>query len=325
MNVQLLVQNNRSGAIYDISDLVLTLSLSTELDSQPGKLEFSFLDDNQIYLYEGSPVSLKINDAGIFFGYVFKQSRTKEESISILAYDQLRYWKNKDTYVLSGLTADQIFERICKDTGRKYAILQRNNYICAPRTNDSKGLYEIVNYATAETLIKTGNWYIIRDNYGVLEFRNLAGMRTNLFIGDESLLLDYSYERSIDDDTFNQIKLVQENKETAKRDVYLVKDSGTIKAWGTLQYFETMDENANAAQIQERAEQLLRLKNRVTEKISLECLGDITITAGSGIVLGVDRLSAAGLPQNKYYIVTRCTHKFQKDYHTMSLELAVSV
>lgn len=281
--------------------------------------------DNKVTISEGSPISFKVDGKGVFFGYIFKRGKKKDEKVPVTAYDQMRYLKNKDTYVLSNLTASQIFTKICSDFKLSFEVVDSSSYIVSPRVNDNKTLFEIIQYGIDETLINTGNWYMIRDNFGKLQFININSMKTDLFIGDESLLIDFDYESSIDDDTYNQVKLIKENKETKKREIYIVKDSNTIKQWGLLQYFEKMDENANTAQIRTRAEMILKLKNRVTKKLKLDCLGDLRVTAGSGIVLGISDLQKEGVAINQYFMVTSCSHTFQNDLHTMQLEMQVSI
>ena len=39
----------------------------------------------------------------------------------------------------------------------------------------------------------------------------------------------YTYEKSIDKDVYNQVKLYRDNEKTGKRDVWIVKDSNNIK------------------------------------------------------------------------------------------------
>ena len=237
----------------------------------------------------------------------------------------MRYLKNKDTYVFSGLTASEIFQRITSDFKLKAEVVNASTYVVAPRVHDNKTLFESIQYGIDETLINTGNWYMLRDNFGKLQFININTLKTDLFIGDESLLVDYDYNSSIDDDSYNQIKLIKENQETQKREIYIVKDSSTIKQWGLLQYFEKMDENANAAQIQARADMLLKLKNRATKKLKLAALGDLRVFAGTGIVLGISDLEKEGIAANQYFMVTQCAHSFSNDMHIMQLELQVSI
>lgn len=325
MNIEIIVQDSKSGIAYDISEVVTPVKWETSLINQPGKLTFSYLEDEKISISEGSPLSLKIDGKGVFFGYVFKRGKKKNKIVPVTAYDQMRYLKNKDTYVLSGLTASQIFTKICKDFSLDGVIKEASSYVNSPRVNDNKTLFEIIQHAIDETLINTGNWYMIKDNFGKLEFVSINSLKTDVFIGDESLLIDFDFESSIDNDTYNQIKLIKENKETKKREIYIVKDSGTIKQWGLLQYFEKMDEKANPAQIKARADMLLKLKNRVTKKLKLECLGDLKVFAGTGIVLGISDLEKEGIPINQYFMVTSCSHTFKNDLHTMQLEVQVSI
>ena len=325
MNIEAIVQDSKSGQAYDISELIIEAKWETTLENQPGKLTFTYLDDNKVTINEGSPISFKVDGKGVFFGYIFKRGKKKDEKVPITAYDQMRYLKNKDTYVTSNLSASQIFTKICNDFSLKNSVKNATSYTVSPRVHDNKSLFEIIQFGIDETLIKTGNWFMIKDNFGTLEFISINNLKTDLFIGDESLLINYDYESSIDEDSFNQVKLIKENKETKKREIYLVKDSSTIKQWGLLQYFEKMDENANEAQIKERAEMILKLKNRVTKKLKLDCLGDLKIAAGSGIVMGISDLVKEGIAVNQYFMVTTCTHTFKNDLHTMQLEVQVSI
>lgn len=61
----------------------------------PGKLVFKVLKDDILDFSEGSPVRMKVDGDNVFFGFVFKQQRTKDKIITVTAYDQLRYLKIK--------------------------------------------------------------------------------------------------------------------------------------------------------------------------------------------------------------------------------------
>ncbi len=232
MNIEAIVQDSKSGQAYDISELIIEAKWETTLENQPGKLTFTYLDDNKVTINEGSPISFKVDGKGVFFGYIFKRGKKKDEKVPITAYDQMRYLKNKDTYVTSNLSASKIFTQICNDFNLKNSVKNATTYTVSPRVHDNKSLFEIIQFGIDETLIKTGNWFMIRDNFGTLEFISINNLKTDLFIGDESLLINYDYESSIYEDSFNQVKLIKENKETKKREIYLVKDSSTIKQWG---------------------------------------------------------------------------------------------
>lgn len=323
MDIELIAQERKeNGTIYDLSEVAFDIDWETEITEQPGKLTFSFVDQENITLPEGSIVRLKVAGQGVFFGYIFKRSKSEKEVVKITAYDQLRYLKNKNTYVISDMTASDIFTKLCKDSEMKHEVKKASSYKIANRVFDDKTLYEIIQRAIDETLAYTGKWYFIRDNFGTLEFNDLEDMKSDLVIGDLSLANNYSFDSSIDDDTYNQIKLVQENKESKKREVYIVKDSSTIAQWGTLQYYEKMDEKANPAQIKEKAEKLLKAKNRVTKTLKVTALGSFEVFAGRLIVLDIEALKPEGVEQ-KHFIVTKCTHKLRNNAHTMTLDLMV--
>ncbi len=323
MNIEMIVQNTNDGKAYDISDIVSGIKCDSEMQDNPGKLTFTINNVDGInYVSEGSPVSFKVDGHKVFWGYIFKISKSKSYEVNITAYDQLRYLKSKDTYVTSGLTCDGIFKKICSDYSIVSKVLHTSNYVLPSRVNDNKTLAEIIQYAFDKTLIDTGDWFMMRDNFGTLEHINVWENRTNLVIGDQSLLNDYNYESSIDDDTYNQVKLVKENKDTKKREIYIVKDSSTINKWGVLQYFEKVDESMNSAQITERANMLLKHYNKPTKSLKLDCIGDLRVTPGCGVVLLIKDLESE-VPYNKYVIVDKVSHSFENNSHMMSLEVKV--
>lgn len=322
MNVEFIVQNTNDGKAYDISDLISDIDFSTEMEGNPGKISCTINNIDKLnYVSEGSPLSFKVDNVKVFWGYIFKIKKNSGHELEITAYDQLRYLKSKDTYVLSGLTCDGVFKKICADYDISNKVVHTSWHTLPQRINDNKTLAEIIQYSFDKTLVDTGDWFMMRDNFGVLECLNVWEQRTDLVIGDESLLGEYDYSSSIDD-SYNQVKLVKENKESQKRELYIVKDSSNIKKWGTLQFFETVNEDMNAAQIEERAKMLLKQYNKPTKTLKLECIGDLRVKPGVGIVLLIKDLES-DVSYNKYVIVDKVTHSFKNSNHTMSLEVKV--
>lgn len=326
MNIELIVQNSETGVVYDISNIAGTINLSTKLlDSQPGKLTFILKKDGVAKITEGSIVSLKVNTDEMFFGYVFTIKKSKSKTYNVTCYNQMYYLKNKDVYVFGPSTASDRFSKICQDKQLKYKVEIPSTYVLPASVEDDKTLFSMISDGIDRTLAYTGNWFTIYDNFGELTFTTINSLKTLLFIGESSLLSDYDFSRSIEQDTYNQVKLVKENTETAKREVYIVKDSSTIARWGLLQYFEKVDESANSAQITQKAEAILKLKNRNTKSLSLSCVGSTSVFAGVGVVVGIQDLVEEGVPLNSYYIVSSCEHSFTNNAHTMKLELKVGV
>ncbi|CAD5900543.1 hypothetical protein [Carnobacterium maltaromaticum] len=321
MNIEFLIQNIKNGKVHDISQLVSDVEWVTDIDFQPGKLQFDLLMDKNVQVNHGDIIRFKVAGQGIFLGKVFVKKRSQKSVWSITAYDQMRYLKNEDTTVFGALPSHDVFAKICRDNELPYKIVDRSGWNVPATIQDKKSLFTMIQNALDLTLVHYGMWYIIRDRFGVLEHVALNSLVTKLVIGDYSLATDYDFQSSIDD-AANQIKLTRDNKETAKREVYIVKDSQNINYWGKLQYHETVKENMNEAQIAKQAEMLLKAKNNETKTLKVGCIGDQSISAGSGIVLMLTDLEAEGFKKQQLAIVSKCSHKWGET-HTMDLTLKV--
>lgn len=320
LDIQFILQDNQTGVTYDASELLIGATCSSQLAGQPGKLAFDIVRDGTLKFYEGSPCSLIVEGYKLFFGWVFAKSRKDNLITSVTAYDQKRYLKNSDTKVFPASTVSDRFVRLCSEFQLKHKIVHKSEFILPPKRYDDKTLADMTEDGIDLTLIHSGRWYLIRDNFGVLEFLDMEKLKTNLILGDASLMTGYDYQTSIDEDTFNQIKLTQENKKTAKRDVYIVKDSSTIARWGLLQYPQNVDENANPAQIAQRAEQLLKLKNRVTRKLTIDAIGDFRVMPGNGIWV---ETQMDDMKISRYMVVHAVSHTIKNKFHSMKVTLEV--
>ena len=315
MNMEFVVET--SGKIYEISDLVTSVTWKDVLNDGCSKLEFSYVDDNLV-IENGSVIRFKYDSTDIFYGYVFKHSQNKQKEITVTAYDQLRYCKAKDTIVVKNNdTIDSLVKKMCNYFNLKTGTLTNTGYKLPVSVQDDKTWLDIIYTAIGDTLMNTGKWYCLRDEFGRITIRNLEDLILNLVLGDESLVYDYEYEKSIDDGFYDQIKIVSDNESTGKRDVYIARDSNSIEKYGLLQYFEVLDKNANPSQAKAKADNLLRLYNRELETLSLECLGDTRIRAGSSFYGQIEDIQL-----NRRLIVKSVTHNFVP-VHTMQIEVIV--
>jgi hypothetical protein len=302
------------GQIYEISELVKSVSYTDKLNDGCSKLEFSYIDDD-LRIQNGSVVRFRYNGANIFYGYVFKHGQNKAKEITVTAYDQLRYCKAKDTIVVKNDTIDSLVRKMCNYFGLRAGSLASTGYKLPVSVQDDKTWLDIIYTAISDTLMNTGRWYCLRDEFGSIAIRELQELRLDLVFGDEALAFDYEYEKSIDDDFYNQIKIVSDNEDTGKRDVYITKDSGSIAKYGLLQYFEVLDKNYNPSQAKAKADALLQLYNREVETLELNCLGDTRVRAGNSFFGQIGDIDL-----NRRLIVRSVTHKFIP-VHTMSLEV----
>ena len=302
------------GQIYEISELVESVSYTDKLNDGCSKLEFSYIDDN-LRIQNGSVVRFKYNGANIFYGYVFKHGQNKQKEITVTAYDQLRYCKAKDTIVVKNDTIDSLVRKMCNYFGLRAGSLASTGYKLPVSVQDDKTWLDIIYSAIDDTLTNTGRWYCLRDEFGSIAVRDLQDLQLDLVLGDESLAYEYEYQKSIDDNFYNQIKIVSDNESTGKRDVYITKDSGSIAKYGLLQYFEVLDKNANPSQAKAKADALLRLYNREVETIELDCLGDVRVRAGTSFYGQIEDIKL-----NRRLIVREVTHEFVP-VHTMNVSV----
>src|SRR5690606_7260787 len=269
--------DNKDGKVIDISELVSSVSWKTVRIGQPGILDMRLVKHKDLKIESGAVVRVKANKQNVFYGYVFVVEHSQDDDVQVTAYDQIRYLLSNDTYVFSNATATQIIRKIAQDFGLKVGSLVDTGYRIPSLVEDNRKLLDIICKALDLTLISTGNIFVFYDNFGSLTLQNANNMRVDVVIGDESLAYGYSHKRSIDEDTYNRIKLVQDNKDTGKREVYIAQDSQKIAKWGRLQYLEKVDDRLNAAQIKQRLDQLIRRKNREKKSFTIDALGDLRI------------------------------------------------
>lgn len=311
--------DDKLGSVWDISELVTEANWKTSRTAQPGSFDFKMVSVPNVSVANGNIVWAKWDGQPLFYGYVFTVNRGQNEEISAKCYDQIRYLNAKDTYVFKNITAAAIVKRIVNDVGLKWGHIVDTKYVIPSMIEDGQKLLDIISKAFDYTLVNTGKIYNFYDEFGALTVRDaVEEMRLDLQLGDFSLLHGYSYEQSIDSDTYNQFKLVQDNKTTGHRDVYAAKDEATIAKWGRLIYYEKVDDNQNAAQINKLLDQLQKLRNRETRKLKLDALGQPQVRAGCYVAVNI-----AALGINQYFLIDECTHKFNGGDYTLSLDLKV--
>ena len=312
MTVELLIEHE--GILYAPA-VEEGITWQTDRYGNPGELNFTVIRDSVLKIGSGDAVRLTVDGTGIFFGFVFQMAPKKGGTMEIKAYDQLRYFKNKDTYVYENKTAGELLQMLCADFNLNAGQIEDTGYKIESRVEDGQTLFDIMQNALDLTLLNTGQMYVMFDDFGALALRNISGMAYNLLIS-ENTAEDYKYTVSIDGETYNQIKLVFDNEETGKRDVYMTKHTGNINKWGILQYYDTLQKGENGAA---KAEALLSLYNKETRNLSISnAFGDVNIRAGCMIVVMLD---LGDMQLSNLMLVEKCKHTFQENVHVMDLTL----
>lgn len=311
-NIDIAIQNG--SAIYHPA-IVEGVGWETTRSGSPGKLTFEVVKDGILDFQEGNPVLLKVNNQNIFYGFVFTKKRTKEETINVTAYDQLRYLKNKDTYVYGNKTASDFIKMIASDFNLQIGVIEDTVYIIPSRVEDNKTLFDMIGNALDLTLNNRKKLYVLYDDFGELTLKNIESMKLDLII-DGSTAEDYDYSSSIDGETYNKIKLAYENDQTGKREIFISQDSVNLNNWGVLQYFETIQESNSG---KAKADALLSLYNRKSRTLNVQnALGDIRVRGGSSLLVN---LNLGDIIVQNYMIVENVKHMFNNEEHLMNLSL----
>ena len=319
MNVELLI-SDPSGTKAYLPIVEEGIEWSTERRSTPGKLTFSLLKDDVINFQEGAAVRLKVDGKPVFFGFVFTKKRDREGIISVTAYDQLRYLNNKDTYVYENKTASQFVKMLAADFSLNVGTLEDTKFVIASRVEDNTSLFDMIENALDLTLQNTKQMFVLYDDFGKLTLKNIASMKVgegNTFLMiDEETGENFDYSSSIDDNTYNKIKLTYDNEDTGKREVYIAQDSSHMNAWGVLQHYDTLQKGENG---QAKADALLKLYNTKTRNLKItNAMGDIRVRAGSMVIVN---LGLGDMNMKNFMLVEKVTHTFKLDQHFMDLTL----
>ena len=312
MDVHLYIQNGQT--VYE--PVVLdSITWETKRKGEAGKCSFILLPDKRLKVEEGNALRVDVSGKTVFFGFIFERSWSSDGQMKVTAYDQLRYLKNKDSYIYEAKTASEVIRMIAADFQLQVGELEDTGYVIESRIMKDKTLFDIILDALDLTMIYTGNIFVFYDDAGKLTLKNAENMKLGVTINNQTAQ-DYDFKISIDQDTYNQIKLYRDNEESKKRDVFMTKHTENINKWGILQHNESIDKGASG---QEVAERYLAYYNRPTRSLSVKgAFGDIRVRAGCLLPVLLD-VQEMQLKNN--LLIEAVTHKIDQGIHTMDLTL----
>ncbi len=182
------------------------VKIEWERTGSPGKLTFTTAKVSGASFVEGDAVCFYYDNKKIFMGYVFTKRQDKKKQIEVTCYDQIRYLKNKYTYVFEDKTATQIIKALCKDYNLHTGTLEDTKYKIPAIAEENKSALDIALSTLEETLLNTGKQYVLFDDFGKLTIKNSENMISSTIILKDTAE-DYEYKSSIDDETYNSIIL----------------------------------------------------------------------------------------------------------------------
>lgn len=309
------IQHN--GQVYEPS-VIDGIKLARELGGMPATLRFKAVKDDLLVFDSGDRVKLTVDGINVFNGFIFEIKDSTNDYISFKCYDQMRYLKNKRSYsTLKNKKASDIIQMIADDFNLVCGNIADTKHQIGIYVSENQTLADLIYWYIYSTELATQTLYELYDNDGKLMLVDINAMKLDYLL-DGEVIAGYSYRRSIDSDTFNAVALVKNAKDSSdgKRKYYYKADVDSVKKWGRLEYFATIegDENGN-----QKASDILKAKNRETKYLTVKgALGDVRVRGGSSMVCS---LTLNDKPLHNYMVVKKVTHTFKSNEHTMDLVL----
>lgn len=278
----------------------------------PSKLTFTVIKDSLISFNEGSLVIFRYKQKDIFKGFVFEKSRDKEHHIKVIAYDQMRYLKNKHTYIYENKTASELVKMIASDFGLATGEIQDTEYKISSRIEDNTTLIDMIQFAISETYLNTGKLFTLYDDAGKLSLVDLNTLLVNDIVINGNSTQNFDYKTTIDNEAYNKIILYEDIEK--QRKFYPEQDNFNVSRWGILQLTEKLNEGENPTN---KAKTMLNLYNKTNRLLTIKnTLGDIRLRAGATVYCD---FNLGDLILQQLMLVEHATHNFSNDQYFADL------
>ena len=204
---------------------------------------------------------------------------------------------------------------IANDFNLNLGKIESTQFVIPSRVEDNQSLFDIIQNALDLELQNKGEMFCLYDNFGSLTLQNIASMKLDVLINADTAE-NFDYTSTIDQQTYNKIKLTYDNDKTGEREIYIAKDSANENQWGVLQYYEKLQEGENG---KAKADALLKLYNQKTRNLKMDnCFGDVRCRAGTMVPV---QLYLGDITVSHYLLIEKAVHTFNNDQHLMSLNL----
>ncbi len=307
----------RGEKTYDISNVIKNVSVKGEISKACRELTLDISGEitGLPYLKEGACILFKVEDKEVFQGFVFSVGNSKGEDLKVKCYDMGIYLKkNKQTYKFNNKKASDIIKIICTDFSIPMGEVDDSGFNIKTLILENKTLFDSIKSAIEMTFKQTGKKYRLFSRMGKIFFKEIDTPKQAIIIEEGANLISIDYTTSIDD-LKNRVKLVKEVSKDNDDDVK--SDNKELQEqFGVLQYFEKVKENVNKAQMNERADKLLKEKSKKKEEVRLKALGNIEVSSGEIIFISSPAIDTEG-----YFKVVQDDHTFNNGEHMMSLKV----
>ena len=331
----IVITNTTTGDIIDVSKSFENAVWTTyRHSSQSGVLEVTIKEGIHLtdtVIHEGSFINFFVNGEGYFHGRI--------EEVELINNGEQGYvWRVKaynSLWLLSmvenakrehGMTASDFFQYLMdkySHRGLQGVVREAASIPLDREYYMGESLFNMIDDSLVATHSQTADeLFMIRDNMGVLEFREMKALQTPYVLGDGSFTTSYAYTANINTDTYNVIKGVRFNDDTGYVDTWWDTDTGTIDRWGWRQHIIEIQDHILDEEIETYLELVLEAKNRPVRNARITAVGiaDPNMQAGAGIQVRINRKQI-----DHMLFAETVTHVFSANDHVMDLEISVVV
>ena len=290
-----------------------------------GQMTFTVLKTPNISFVEGNAVTLRVDGVNVFYGFVVKKSRDKEQQIQVTCLDQIFYLaQNQTVFVAKNETASDCIGRLAKERDIAVGNLENTGYAIPKHRIDSATSYlDIMQTLLDITLAYSGKMFVLYDDFGKLTVKNVENMgHEDILVITENNAENFDYESDIES-TYNDIVLVQADEKSGQLSIVAnAKDTKNMALWGNLTHFEILDKDVSKENAELKAKQLLELHNQVKRKLSIKgVFSKPTIRGGSTVAIV---LNLGDTVVSRNFVVESVKHHFANDHSTMDLDVKSS-
>ena len=315
-DIEILIENE--GIIY-VPVIQESVVWETERQGSPGKLSFSIINDNtstemKLNVQEGNRVTMRYKEQPVFNGFVFTKKRNKEQFINIVAYDQLRYFKNKISIDYENKKSSELLKSLADDFLLQIGDVD-DTKIAVSRREDNQTVFDVILNSLDETIRSSGEVYVLYDDFGKLNLKNIQVLKLDCMVNSDTAT-NFDYETSIDNETYNRIITYYDNEKSGEREHKILDDPENIGRWGVLHLYQKIDRPELADTVLKNS---LNLYNSKRRSLSVSgVVGDIRARAGFSVPVD---LTLGDINANSFLVIERAKHTFKNSEHFMDLTL----
>lgn len=285
----------KSGTTYDVTKAVSNLNWRYELDTLAGEMSFSITGGD---FGVGDIIIMKSKERELYRGVIVSESGKHTKDYTCM---DLGWYLNKNEVIVQ-FKKSTVYDAILHLTG-KFSIPTELpaalKKITVTKVYKDVGVGDILKDLLETATKVTNHRYYMRMYGGVLAIRTFWRDPIAIY----GVGVDYSLGKSIENMS-NKIVIVS-NEEKSTRVYAEAKDDASIKKFGLLQTIETV-EAEDKSKARNIAKNKLKELNKVTEDISITCIGNFDIVAGRRVTIHNEELKDT-------YLVKEVTHNYTND------------